>query len=122
MRKVRILSVVLTCLLLLSCAGLQAQWNKLSPDQKASIILNGLQDELSATFDSGKAYVQANPKYQDIWRQKIVPAFDVANKALTNAIKLASSGKMTDTEVYGNIQPLVTSTLNLLTSIGWVKK
>lgn len=123
MRHIRLsIVMVLVLLMLIACATLQQQWSKLTPDQKARIILNGLQDELSTAFDSGKAYVQANPKYRDVWKQKIVPAFNMANKAVASALKLANRGKMTDTEVYSTVQPLVTSTVSLLTSIGWVKK
>ena len=122
MRKVRVVLVLSVFLFLVSCAGVQEKWNALTPDQKARIIVNDLQDQLTHAFDTGKAYVTANPKYQDKWKAEIVPAFDVANKALASVIAVGKTKPLTPEFVYGQAQAVVNNVLNLLVQIGALKK
>jgi ABC-type oligopeptide transport system substrate-binding subunit len=102
---------------LLSCATTQ----QLTKDQEARIILNSIQDNLGVLFDTGKAFVVANPKYQDIWKTKINPSFDVANKTVSGALDLAKQGKYTPAEVKAKVVPLVNSVIALLAQIGAIK-
>lgn len=116
------LVIVALCVGLFGCAGIQDKWNALSADEKARIVINDLQGQLNTLFDTSRAYVTANPKYQVDWKTKIVPAFDVANKSLLSAMTLAKSGQITPDQVYAQIQPVMNSVINLLVSIGAVKR
>ena len=108
--------------LLVACATTQEAWNKLTPDQKARIILNGMQDELNNMWTMGKNAVAAKPDYAQFWKEKVVPAFDVANKAINTAAQLAATGQLKPEDVYGQIQPLLNSIATLLTQMGVVIK
>lgn len=121
MQKLRILSVLLVFLLAASCAGLQEKWNALTPDQKARIIINDLQEQLTTAFDQGKAYVTAKPQYQAKWKSEIIPAFDVANKALADAIALGKAKPLTPAIVYEKVGNTVNNVLDLLIKIGAMK-
>ncbi len=114
--------LLLTLFILGGCATVQESWNKLTPDQKARVVINDLQSQLDTLFNTGKTYVTSNPQYQDKWKKQIVPAFDVANKGLRSATELAKTGQITPDQVYAQIQPLINSTINLLISIGGAKK
>lgn len=117
-----VLPMLLILTFLVSCVGIQEKWNALTPDQKARVVVNDLQNQLNTLFDTGKAYITANPQYQDKWKKQIVPAFDVANKGLLSAMTLAKSGQITPDQVYAQIQPVLNSVVNLLISIGAAKK
>lgn len=121
MRKLRVVSVLLVLLLAVSCASLQEKWNILTPDEKARIIINDLQDQLTHAFDTGKAYVTAKPEYQEKWKSEIVPAFDVANKTLASVITMGKTKPLTPDIVYNQVQGVVTNVLNLLIQIGALK-
>jgi hypothetical protein len=101
-----------------SCATIQESWDNLTPDEKARVIVNDLQQQLNQAFDTSKAYVALHPEYQAKWQGEIVPAFDVANEAMENVILLAQGGDITPDEVYEQIQPLLNKILALLASIG----
>jgi len=121
MRKVRLVIPLLLVLVLLSCAGLQEKWNALTPDQKARIVINDIQGQLDNSFTQGKAYVAANPKYSEKWKKEIVPAFDVANKALASAIQIGKTKPITPDFVYMQVTVQVNQVLNLLIQIGALK-
>jgi hypothetical protein len=120
--KVILTIFMLTFLIFIGCAGIQEKWNALTPDEKARVVLNDLQSQLNTLFDTGKAYITANPQYQNKWKTQIVPAFDVANKSLASAMTLAKSGQLTPDQVYAQVQPVINSVINLLVSIGAAKK
>lgn len=122
-RKVQIIwLVVVVSFLMVGCAGIQEKWNALSSDEKARIILNDLQSQLNTVFDVGKAFVASNPQYKDKWKTQIVPAFDVANNSLLSAMNLVKTGQLTPDQAYSQVQPVINSVINLLISIGAVKK
>lgn len=120
-RQIKLLLVMVVFLSLVACAGVQEKWNALTPDEKARVVVNDIQAQLNTLFDTGKAYVMANPKYQDKWKKEIIPAFDLANKTLASANILAKAGKITPDQVYGQVQPVLNSVIALLVSIGAVK-
>lgn len=103
---------------LMSCATSTVQLTK---DQEARIILNSIQDNLGVLFDTGKAFVATNPKYQEIWKMKINPSFDVANKTVASALDLAKKGQYTPAEVKAMVVPLVNSVIALLAQIGAIQ-
>jgi len=121
MRKIRFIIPILLILTLVACAGVQEKWNTLTPDEKARVVISDIQAQLNTLFDTGKAYIMANPKYQEKWKKEIIPSFDVANKALASAMILAKAEKITPDQVYSQIQPLLNSVIALLVSIGAVK-
>lgn len=117
--KVMLLLIVLVSMV--ACSGIQTQWDKLTPDQKARIVINDIQDQLQGLFTNGKAYVTANPQYQTVWNTKIVPAFNVANTNLASIIGLSKTSSITPEMVYSAVQQSVNSVILLLTQIGAIK-
>lgn len=104
-----------------SMANLQEAWNKLSPNNKARIVVGGFQDQLNTLFDLGKAYVTAHPDKLPMWKGQIIPAFDTANKMLRGYILLLGSidgGMVTPEQLYKEIPPIILSITKLLTSMG----
>ena len=99
-------------------ADLQSKWNKLTPNEKALIVVGGFQDQLSTLFATGKSYVAANPAKTEEWKTSVVPAFDTANRALKNYIILIGQGKCTPELVFKEIPPLVQSVITLLQAMG----
>jgi len=121
-RKISLFLVMAVMMaMVVSCTGVQEKWNALTPDEKARVVVSDIQAQLNTLFDTGKAYVTANPKYQEKWKGQIVPAFDVANKALASSMILAKAGKITPDQVYAQVQPVLNSVITLLVSIGAVK-
>jgi hypothetical protein len=122
MKRARIGIALLVCMAFVACAGIQAKWNALTPDQKAQVIIGDLQGQLTNAFDQGKAYVAANPKYLDTWKTKAVPAFDQANKAIKAAIDLGKTKPLTPEYVYQTVQPRVVEAMSYLAAMGLIKK
>jgi enamine deaminase RidA (YjgF/YER057c/UK114 family) len=124
MRKTRVIWAAMLVLILTlvvgltGCATFQENWDALTPDQKARVIVNDLQAQTEHAFDTSKAYVVAHPQYQATWQNEIVPAFNVTNEALKNVIVLAQGGDITPDQVYEQIQPLLNKIVALLDSIG----
>jgi hypothetical protein len=121
MRKFKFAVLAMVLLLVVACAGIQEKWTALTPDEKGRVVLNDLQTQLNTLFDTGKAFIIANPKHQETWKGQIVPAFDMANKALRVSIELSKTKPITPEQVYAQIQPLINSVITLLVSIGAVK-
>jgi len=97
-----------------SMANLQEAWNKLTPDGKARIIASGFQTQLDTLFDTGKAYVTANPDKQAVWKAQVVPAFDTCNKAL----RVYMVGNATPEKIYSEMPPLLESVVKSLKAMG----
>ena len=114
------LSVILLATLV-SCVELQEKWRALTPDQKAQVIIGDIQGQLTNAFNTGKAYIATKPEYQEKWKTQIVPAFDIANKALASVIVLGKTKPLTPEFVYAQVQPQVTNVVNLLILIGAIK-
>ena len=110
--------LIIFCIFTMGCgiSNLQKDWNAMTPDQQSSVILNGLQDQLTVWFDSGKTYVTSNPKYQEEWQTKVVPAFDLANRAIQAAI----ISKKDPSAIYSQVAPLVNAVVIDLQSWGVV--
>jgi hypothetical protein len=118
--KRKLLIGILSLVLLAGLMGC-ATTQQLTKDQEARIILNSIQDNLGVLFDTGKAFVASNPKYQEVWKTKINPSFDVANKTVASALDLARKGQYTPAEVKAKVVPLVNSLIALLAQIGAIK-
>jgi hypothetical protein len=111
-------AMVLAVFVLASCADMQTKWNAMTPDQKARVVTSGMQTQLSNLFDSGKAFVSANPAQQATWKGTVIPAFDAANKSLAGAQKMLQAGTLTPDAVYAQVQPLINVVINALTQMG----
>lgn len=107
--------------LLLSCASIQERWNSLSPDEKARIIVSDLQSQLETLFDKGKSYVQNNPQYLPVWKEKIVPTFDLANDTLKRVIFIIRTKGMGPSDIYQTVQPYLDKIIAYLIEIGAIK-
>ena len=114
--------VGLAIVLMVGCAGIQEKWGALTPDEKGRIIISDLQGQLDNAFNQGKAYVVAKPELQTQWKTKIIPAFDVANKALASVIVVGKTQPLTPEFVYAQTQAQVTNVLNLLIQLGAIKQ
>lgn len=98
-----------------------AAWDALSPDEKARATVDMMQIQLEETFDQAKAYVELHPEYADVWKAKVVPAFDLANKALADAIELAQKEQITPADIRAKVNPLVNRVIIYLHEIGFIK-
>jgi len=112
------LLILVLAISLNSCSGIQDKWNKLTPDEKARIVIGDIQDQLNNVFDTAKAQIGHKPE----WREKVIPAFDLANKALGDVIILGMMKPLTPAMVYEKVQNQVNNVLNLCIQLGWVKK
>lgn len=121
MKKMAVMMTLLS-ISLIACGGIQKQWDAKTPTEKAQIIISGLQDEVGALFNAGLEYVNNNPQHREVWKKKIVPAFDVANKAINSAIQIAMTKGITPAQVYQMVQPALDSVKELMISIGVIKK
>jgi hypothetical protein len=104
--------------LVVACAGLQEKWNKLTPNEQARVIVGGFQKTMSSLFDTGKAYVAANPSKQVIWKTKAVPAFDAANQAIFLGIQMCIEGKGIPSKMYDSIGPAMKAIDDILLLMG----
>jgi len=118
MRRSKVVIVILAVLLVASCASLQDKWNKLTPNEQARIIVGGFQKTLSSLFDTGKAYVTANPSKLTIWKTKAVPAFDAANQAIFLGIQACIEGKGLPSKMYDSIGPAMKAIDDILLLMG----
>jgi len=120
-RHIKLFLVMTILLAMVACATTQAKWNALTPDEKARIVIGDIQGQLDNAFNTGKTYITANPKYQDKWQKEIIPAMDVANKALAGVITLSRTKPLTPDVVYATVQAQVNNVLALLIQIGAIK-
>lgn len=109
-RQNKIVMMFLVLVFIIGCANLQQKWNNLTDDEQGRVILNGLQDQLDIWFDAGKAFVKDNPTYQTEWQTKVIPSFDVANKAVGQALL----SKTTPDTIYMKIAPQVSKVIEML--------
>jgi len=122
MRKVKVVCLLMACLILAACAGMQEKWDALTPDQKARIIVNDLQGQFNGLFDQGKAYVTAKPEHQALWKASIVPAFDQANKTIKTVTEMGKNKPLTPDYVYQTINPRLVEVVAYLVRIGAIKQ
>ena len=114
------------CLFLTGCVGtLQEEYHKLTPDERARLVLDQIQTDLECTFDDAKAFVHSLNNMDKLltWRDKILPAFNVANKELKRVQTLMKEDPSlwTPDKVRLEVQGFINDVLNLLTEIGYIK-
>jgi len=123
MRKVKLLSVLAVILLVVAActATMQEQYNALTPADQAKVLLEQAQDQLTDNFRIAKEYIAARPQHDAVWEAEIVPAFDLANKAIKSALNLVVEGTITPDKVYVEVMPLVKIVVTKLVAIGAIK-
>ena len=123
MRKIKLLSVLAVALLVVAActATVQEQWDALASADQAKIILSQMQDQLTDNFRIAKEYIAARPQHDAVWKAEIVPAFDLANKAIKSALNLVAEGTITPDKVYTEVMPLVKIVLTKLVAIGAIE-
>lgn len=90
--QVIVISIIL-CFLLAGCATLQQGWNKATEDEKARLVLFGLQKSVKASLQAGIAYINLHPEKKVEWKAKIIPMFDAVNKILLDLEIRGASGQ-----------------------------
>lgn len=103
---------------LVGCATLQDQWNKLTPDEQARVIIKGFQRQVTNLLISTEAYVKANPKYAENWKNKILPSAELVKQMLDVLIDLKTTPKLTPDLVYSKVQPLMNNLILFIGEIG----
>jgi hypothetical protein len=119
--KTKICIIAAVIMVLAGCASvadLQTAWNKLTPNDKARIVVGGFQDQLNNLFDIGKGYVASHPEKATEWKTKVIPAFDTANKGLRGYIVAIGMGTATPEAIFKEIPPLIVSVVTLLQTMG----
>lgn len=96
---------------------IQANWKAMKSDEKARVVCEFLQSELTTLFDTGKTYVDANPSFQPTWKNQVVPSFNVANRALASYMIQAKADKVGFLDVMQGMIPLITPITKALA--GW---
>jgi hypothetical protein len=109
---------LLTACYFTGCATIQKQWNTLTPQEQNRLILNGIQKELNNLFLDAESYVNANPQYEKEWVDKILPAFNLANKTLRFVIVRNMTQSSSLADLLKQIQPLINDVKILLKGIG----
>ena len=118
MRRKLLGQIILVALMVLLIGGCAA-WDALTPDEKARTVVDGLQDQVGDMWKASKQYLALHPEYQEKWKAEIVPAFDLANKALKEVTVLASMELITPEEVRSRIMPLIMDVIRYLGEIGF---
>lgn len=118
MKKLKIGPILLVLLFLISCTSFQEKWNKLTPDEQARIVIKGFQRQVTNLLVSTEAYVKANPKYSDTWKNKILPSAELVKKSLDTLVDLKMTPKLTPDLVYQRVQPLINDLILLIGQIG----
>lgn len=107
-------SVFVLCFFLISCAGFKQR----TPDEQKRIIIDQAQSQLETFFDVGKQYVMLHPQHQTVWKEKIVPAFKVANETIKMATIMARTDMYTPEQVKAMMQVEINKVLMFLIDIG----
>lgn len=104
--------VLLILLGMVSCATLQDTWNKATPQERTRIVVSDLQATLKASLIVGGAYVRAHPEKQGIWKQKVLPIAELANKKLLVAGTQVTSWEQATAEIGPLLMEINTLILN----------
>lgn len=114
----KLIAIPLILFLVACCGTVKESWDNMSNNEKAVIIVSGLQTQLDGLFTIGKDYVNSHPDKQEIWKTKIIPAFDTANKTLLSCATLIGKENLSAEEIAETMIPLIKSIAELLKSMG----
>jgi len=99
-RATVLLMMFLLAFYLTSCATLQQKWDKATEDEKARIFVSQTEKTLKTLLVSGEVFVEANPKYKEEWKAKVLPMFKAANAIVGDLIQKGMAGQtLTSTQV-----------------------
>lgn len=91
-----IVFLIILCFLLAGCATLQQKWSQATEDEKARLVLFGLQKSVKASLQTGISYITFHPEKKVELQIKVIPMFDAVNKILLYLeIKGASGQRLT---------------------------
>ncbi len=94
---------------------------KLTEDQRARVILSGIEDSNGILFDAGKVFITAQPRYALEWKGAAVPAFDQVNLVLADLEAQGAAGQqITMQMIVGNLQLRVADIVSIYTRWGTV--
>ena len=93
--KRKLIPILLIVILwsMVGCATLKDQWGKATEDERARLVLFGLQKSLKTTLQTGIDYVAIHPEKKADWQKKIIPMFDATNKILLDLEVKGASGQ-----------------------------
>ena len=92
-RKALPILIVIVLIASFGCATLQQSWNKATEDERARLVLFGLQKSLKTLLQMGIDYVAIHPEKKADWQKKIIPMFDATNKILLDLEVRGASGQ-----------------------------
>jgi len=115
-RKTALMCILLIALIVVfsGCSLLSG----LTRDEKARLITDGWQETLGDLWTEGKAYIAEHPQHQELWKEKVVPAFDIANTTLKDIIDLAQKEDITPQEVEDMMGPLLKKIYGYMAQLG----
>ncbi len=94
MRRFKLSAIMIMVLVVLvACATLQQQWDKATPQEKSRLAISQFQLSLKSALDGGGVFVDANPKYRQVWKDKGLATAKVVNGLLDQFIKDLDAGK-----------------------------
>jgi hypothetical protein len=112
--RIVLMFIILTLAGCQGCAAFRVKYNTLTPDEKARVNIEAVQDQLGIWFDAGKVFVDANPKYLPEWKTKVIPTFDLVNGTIKTYIIYKKDPSSTFTEVL----PMMSKVIATLSSWG----
>ncbi len=112
-RKALPILIAVVLLACMSCVTLQQRWGTATEDERARLVLFGLQKSLKTSLQVGIDYVALHPEKKADWQKKIIPMFDATNKILLDletrgqtrekmtvvGVTLAVAGRIAEIEV-----------------------
>ena len=107
---------------MISCGSMKniaKEWEKRTPEERGRITLNLAQGIVATCFETGQTFVNKDPvKYQTEWKEKVLPAIDLANKSIATALTvLKNGGYLTQEDVVTRVAPNIKAITDLLA--GW---
>jgi hypothetical protein len=87
------LVMVLVWVMVAACATFQAKWDAATPIEKSRITISQFQGTLQAALNAGGLYVDKNPQYRQVWKDKGLTTATYINKLLDQFIIDLDAGK-----------------------------
>jgi len=112
----KMLLIILAVAIIAGCASVP-----LTPEQQAQSAISKTQGQLNVMFDAAKSYYDSKPDKKDEWVNKVVPAFDVVNKALYKLSISYKEGNVSATDLIKQAASLQNEIEVLLIGLGVLK-
>jgi hypothetical protein len=118
-RKVLPVLLIIVLMSCVSCATLKAKWDQATPQEKSQIIISQTQMTLKSALDGGGKFVDANPTYRPLWKEKVLPTAKLINGMLDQFIIDLDAGKaISFTTITGATAGKLLEIINLLATWG----